>query len=629
MIDERPEALLKSALEKIVYFEARSEQLQNDLTAARGETERLKRELSTAAQREIELRRTMAELEVRISRGHQEREELGRVNDALRVERTDLLEKLIEASRIDAAGRENMADMFDLAGFIAQLRGEVINDVAATAAEKSKRAAEASAAQRLKAEPARANERGSEGRTNAGDFDSDDSGSGANGQQNGHGNGANGAHDTCASATGGSSAGWGAASGAPFSPGGRAASHELATVGARAAPQMGRSGGAVSAHAERLFAQGRLSVSESQMMALSSRTGVTARTEETLFGFSVRELAAPDPAARIRAAERLKSLQNPAAAHALATAIHGERAPEVQVAFISAFTSLAQSEGASIVTPLLSSPMPEVRISALRSLLTLDPVSAGPHLSAAMKDPNRAVRRRASLLALSLSGEAALRLGEEAIRDEDAEVRGLAALVLGAGGGEKARVLLLGALRDRELKVRQSAARALSRMLGTDLSNVVNLEDAQRRREVRRLATVPLRPVLAESKKRTLDQHPTTNGLESLRDEIKRRVEPDATPVDAVSEDEPAPAFAEPSCDEGPAHPNGAPLPAKVPEAPRAFEEALCDQLVLEVRSAIRGRTIVELTSAISRPAEVIEEACDLLVARGQLLRRGLKYFFA
>ena len=69
-MDDRPESLLQSALEKIVYFEARSEQLQNDLATVRGECDRLRNDLSSAAQREIELRRVVAELEVRSTRRH-------------------------------------------------------------------------------------------------------------------------------------------------------------------------------------------------------------------------------------------------------------------------------------------------------------------------------------------------------------------------------------------------------------------------------------------------------------------------------------------------------------------------------------------------------------------------------
>src|SRR5215475_11243223 len=97
-----------------------------------------------------------------------------------------------------------------------------------------------------------------------------------------------------------------------------------------------------------------------------------------------------------------------------------------------------------------------------------------------------------SLLALGLSGSAALKLGEQAIVDQEPEVRSLAALVLGASNGERARVLLLEALTDRDPKVRDAAAQSLSRILGKDVSPVVELDDPQRRREVRRLAALPV-----------------------------------------------------------------------------------------------------------------------------------------
>ena len=128
MGDERPETLLKSALERIVYFEARAGQLQTELAAAREEAERLKRELAVAAQREISVRREVAELQVRLERSHAEKQELGRVHDALRQERTQLMGKLLEASRIQTSSRDGEdADLgLDLASFISELRSEAL-----------------------------------------------------------------------------------------------------------------------------------------------------------------------------------------------------------------------------------------------------------------------------------------------------------------------------------------------------------------------------------------------------------------------------------------------------------------------------------------------------------------------
>jgi chromosome segregation ATPase len=193
----RPEALLKSALEKIVYFEARSAQLQRDGESFRLEVSRLEGELAQASQREIELRRLVAELEVRSTRAHREREEAARVAEALRRERAELIGKILEASAIhgsDSEG-ESSAEAFDLARFIAELRSEVLRD-----------------------------------------------GQGAR------------------------------ASTAPAAPVAAAVETPLARL------------------AQQLQEQGRLTVSAAQAQALEGAQPFAGRTEETLFGFSVREL---------------------------------------------------------------------------------------------------------------------------------------------------------------------------------------------------------------------------------------------------------------------------------------------------------------------------------------------------
>lgn len=468
-MEERPEALLKSALEKIVYFEARSEQLQNDLNSARGESDRLRADLAAAAQREIELRRVVAELEVRAQRSHALADEAARAAEALRRERAELIGKMLEASRIHGAGQEHDPDTYDLAAFISELRGEVMQGRAAKAA-------------------------------------------------------------------------------APLAP--------------RAESLPPPKPSPVTQLAHQLKAQGRLGVPS---LALSG----AGATEETLFGFSVRELSAPDAAARVRAAERLKALGQPAAAPALASALHAESDPQVLVALLQAFACFAKAEGVAVVAPLLTSPFPEVRISALKALLVLDPRQGGPHLAAAVKDPDRAVRRRAALLALTLTGEAALELGREAVADTEPEVRALAALVLGASAAEPARPLLLAAMRDKDLKVRKAAAQSLSRLLGRDVVPFVELDEANRRREVRKLQNAKAQPRLYV----------------------------------------PAPA------------------PAKARVATVTLD--LSGPVLTELRTAIRGRSLAELATNLNQPPAAVTEACELLVARGQAMQRGQKYFVA
>jgi HEAT repeat protein len=502
--DERPDALLKSALEKIVYFEARADQLHHELTSTREEMEHLRRELTQSEERELALRREVAELEMRLGRLGAERDELTRLNQALRTERGQLLGKLLEASRIRTSDRrerdeEDEDDLgIDLASFISQLRSEALGRPAGTPA--------------MEVEPAPA----------------------------------------------------------------------FAVVAASSASS---SASPVVQHAQRLLLEGRLAVSPGQLAELAGGG------DETLFGFSVRELSAPDATSRVRAAERLKALGQPAAAPSLVTALHAEKDPTVQVALLAAFAELGSEQGGSVVSPLLSSTVPEVRIAALKALLTLAPQEAAPHLAQAVRDPDRSVRRRASLLALGLEGESARRLGEEAILDPDPEVRSLAALALGAGSGESARALLLEALKDPEVRVRRSAAQSLSRILGQDVSSVVEMDEGRRRREIRRLATLPVQPVRASLAPKTLKVPPPPRAAE------------------------PAPA----------------PAPASRPAArPVASPvEALCGPLLSEVRAAIRGRSLGELASGLSASPELTGEALALLVARGAVIRRGHKYFAA
>ncbi len=517
MSDEKPEALLKSALEKILYFEARSSQLSNDADTSRSELERFKSDLAAASQREIELRRVVAELEVRVTRAHSEREETARVADALRRERAELVGKMLEASRIHGLDQAHGVDDFDLGQFIAQLRQEVL-------------------VQRGGSQPVLV----------------------------GH------------------------------------------------APVIADT---VTGAATELKAQGRLSVSANDLATLTGAREFPGKSEETLFGFSVRELSAPDAAARVRAADRLKALRHPAAAPALATALHGESESSVQVALLSALASLAKVEALPVVKPLLTSGAPEVRIAALKAMITLDASAAAPHLAAATKDPDKAVRRRASLLALGLSGKEALDLGTQAIRDTDADVRALAALVLGASNAEVARPLLMEAMRDVDLRVRRAASQSMSKLLGKDVTSLVSLDDAHRRREVRRLSTIPAAPVPVSL---------------SLRERVGVRASV-VVPAQAIAPKLAAPVVAAPAAALQPVTAKVA--VAVLEEAPVAAEAtpspALLTSAMRELRASIRGRQLPELASGIGASTEETMKVCGALMAQGQIVRRGLKYFVA
>ncbi|EAU68297.1 wire protein [Stigmatella aurantiaca DW4/3-1] len=553
---------------------------------------------------------------MRVHRAHSEREELSRLNQALRDERTQLLGKLLDATRIRTASQapetpEEDDDLgIDLASFISQLRSEALNRPSPSTPEGP--------AARGTPPPASPLARGGVKERSPPPVPDEDEPL------------------------------WSVPLPAV------ALAVAAAPAVASGAPA---SASAVVQQAQRFRHEGRLGVSPEQLAELSGYAGPAGRSDETLFGFSVRELSAADPAARIRAAERLKALGQTAAAPALATALHAETDPSAQVGLLQAFAGLCREQGASVVSPLLASPVAEVRIAALKALLSLAPKDAAPHLAQAMKDPDRAVRRRASLLALGLEGEAAHRLGEEAIHDADPEVRSLAALALGAGSGEGARILLLDALLDADRRVRKSASQSLSRILGQDVSAVVELDEPQRRREIRRLSLLPSHPVKTPLVVRPPARPAAAEVLAGVSGGSRSPVPVAAkaaapAPVQAPAAPEPATVRASAP---RPVPPREAPAAAPerqgpvraalavmgstppAPSAPRPVEnrpraspvEALCAPLMEDIRTAIRGRSFGELASMLSAPVELAQEALTLLVARGAVVRRGHKYFAA
>ena len=469
MSDGRAEALLRSALEKIVYFEARSEALQADAASLRAEADALRADLAAASQREVELRRRVAELEVELGRAHREREEAARVLDAMRAERAGLMGKVLEAARIQGASDGGLD--FDLAGFIADLRAEALA-LRVPAAE-------------VPGPPRQRRDR--TGRRDGGRAPRRVGAPGVLGAVvDGRGAPREPLRPTAAPSGPPSSAPRSTANGSA-SPGSplRSAPGSLTPPAAPAGPSAA-SMLAVTREAERLFEQGRLAVPP------SPRHG-----EESLFGFSIRELSSPDPSARCRAAERLRTLGDRAAAPALAVALHAERDDAVLVALLEAFRALATREGAAVVEPLLGAPEAVVRIAALRAITHLDPDAAPAHLSGrpTTRTPRSGAARRCSPSRSARSG-----CWSSSGRCRAIPIRRFAVWpcsTSGAAGGPQARTGLLGALEDPDLGVRRAAARSLSGILGIDLSHVPTLSDEERRREVRRLTTLAAGPPLA------------------------------------------------------------------------------------------------------------------------------------
>ena len=150
-----------------------------------------------------------------------------------------------------------------------------------------------------------------------------------------------------------------------------------------------------------------------------------------------------------------------------------------------------------------------------------------------------------------------------------------------------------------------------------DVGNVATLSDDERRREVRRLATVA--PVPLSQRVRPLSSRRRVPPLLVHGSADRARAEPRS------SRRRPAPVAP-------------APVPIEVALTPAAREhgetslhadEALCLQIASELRTSMRGRAVVDLATQLGVTDERVIEAAALLTARGQVVRRGAKLFVA
>jgi len=377
--------LLKSALEKVVFFECRLDQLANELERANAEMGRLKADLSQASQRELALKQELAAAESRVSQARRERDEANAAVQAAHGERERLLAKLIEAERIRMAGQE--VEGLDLAAFIADLRSEVV----------SLRSGKA-----MLADPA---------------------------------------------------------------PQGFATTED-------------------AAHA--FESAGRLGITDADREELKAAARFETRSEQTLFALSLRELSSTDAVARMRAAQRLSALGARPALPAVAAALNAEQSTEVLCALLAVCGAANEPSVLPLVQARLSHASIEVRLAALEAASHLNDLRC---LALALDDDAVRVRRRAAVLASNRTDSSAVL--ERAARDADASVRRVAALGLASLGGARAESALLVALDDNDPTVRRAAAKGLSRAFGAEVFAVADLDQARRRREIRRLSSLP------------------------------------------------------------------------------------------------------------------------------------------
>jgi hypothetical protein len=474
---ESPDSLLKSALEKVVYFECRLDQLQRDLERSESDAAKLRDDLARAATRELTLKQDLAAAQTLAGSAQRERDDAVAQASAFRSERQRWLDKVIEAQRIHGAGTDP-ADGLDLAGFIAELRAEVLAARGAKATEPPPRAASAAAA-----------------------------------------------------------------------------------AGAMAD-------------------QGRLGVTSDDLARVQRDVEFKTRAEETLYAFSLKELTAGDASARCRAASRLRTLEPRAAVPALATALGCEKDPSVKAAILESLTAAGDASVIPLLAPHLKAKEIDVRLAALEASAKLGDGSA---IERALSDTSPAVRRRAAVL--GAARPEALDLLARAAGDADASVRRVAALTLAACSGDEAKRILLKALDDADPTVRRAAAKGLSRLVGEDVVPVADLDQAARRRQMRRLA----------------DSKAMASGVQA----------PPSTPTSSVEIRVDAEA-------------------RETGEREEAGTDAsVYTRIKSEIRASLRGRTLEELSQPLGISPESAVAAAAALERSGALVRRGQRYFLA
>jgi len=123
-----PEELLRSALEKIVFFECKVSSLESELDAARAAAARAREEAGSVRRRETEHEQELAKLRGEQASALEQAKELGERVELLQAERERFLSGMVERARVAGAPTEDDEDpgsAHDLAGFIAELRAEI------------------------------------------------------------------------------------------------------------------------------------------------------------------------------------------------------------------------------------------------------------------------------------------------------------------------------------------------------------------------------------------------------------------------------------------------------------------------------------------------------------------------
>ncbi|HEX7487319.1 MAG TPA: hypothetical protein VF341_00305, partial [Anaeromyxobacteraceae bacterium] len=321
-----PEELLRSALEKVIFFECRVASLEHELEGARTAAARSREEAGAARRRETELEQAAAQLRGSQATAAAHIAELVERVRLLEAERERFLSGMVESARVAGAPADvdgDAGNASELAGFISELRAEI---------------------EELRAFKQNALAVGFTGSVTAPSAHPERSEAGSKGER----------PLTPALTPCGRQASLSPAGG----EGGRIATPiptPIPTTTRVATP-------AVEAIAARMERSGRITVTREDARTLPS---FPTRSERALYETCLDDLAARDPAARRRAADGLRALGSRNAAPLLAAALGREADGDVKVSLLAALGALAESNAADLALRELSDPRPGVRAAAL------------------------------------------------------------------------------------------------------------------------------------------------------------------------------------------------------------------------------------------------------------------------
>ena len=567
-----PEELLRSALEKVIFFECRVASLEHELEAARTTAARSREEAGAARRRETELEQTAAQLRGAQATAAVHNAELAERVRLLEAERERFLSGMVESARVAGAPADvdgDAGNASELAGFISELRAEI--EELRAFKQKAVAAGFASSALREGGWPSNAIPNSL------------------------------------------------APTAAPIPTPIPTTTRAVVTIPA------------VEAIAARMEMSGRITVTREDARALPS---FPTRSERALYETCLDDLAARDPAARRRAADGLRALGSKNAAPLLAAALGREADGDVKVALLAALGALAESNAADLALRELSDPRPGVRAAALDAASALGKERAVPTLAGALADPSALVRRRAVVLLGFSRGEAADDALAAALSDRDAGVTRAAAAALSGRPSARAQGALAKALQHQEPAVRRAAALATARWSGEQVDTAAPEQDRRSaaRRISEKLLTVQSEELRsAVTRVAVACGSPPAPSPRPSPPAGERGLAPQRSASPSAPARPPSPS---PWKGEGRGEGRRTSAPASLLHsavlvaAPDA-DPSLADGALAEVRMALRGRTAEELAGMLGRDRLAVEDALRSLVAQGRLVARGPRFFMS